>query len=197
LYGNLAADGCIVKSAGVPRDMLTFTGPAIIFESENKAAAGIRTGQIQPGHVVVIRYEGPKGGPGMQEMLRVTGLMKSMDLAEKCALITDGRFSGATSGLCIGHISPEAAEGGPIGLVHEGDQITVDIPNRAISLDIDDDEIARRQAAMEARGEDAWLPTMRERTVSRALESYALLARSAAHGAVRDPRQFKKSLLKG
>ncbi len=196
LYGNLAADGCIVKSAGVPRDMLTFTGPAIIFESENKAAAGIRTGQIQPGHVVVIRYEGPKGGPGMQEMLRVTGLMKSMDLAEKCALITDGRFSGATSGLSIGHISPEAAEGGPIALVEDGDQVTVDIPNRVISLDIADDEIARRQAAMEARGEDAWLPTMRERTVSRALESYALLARSAAHGAVRDPRQFKKSLSK-
>ena len=198
LYGNLAADGCIVKSAGVPRDMLTFSGPAIIFESENKAAAGIRTGQIQPGHVVVIRYEGPKGGPGMQEMLRVTGLMKSMGLAEKCALITDGRFSGATSGLSIGHISPEAAEGGPIGLVHEGDQITVDIPNRVISLDVDVDEIARRNAAMEARaengGKEAWLPTMRERTVSRALESYALLARSAAHGAVRDPRQFKKSL---
>ncbi len=198
LYGNLAADGCIVKSAGVPRDMLTFSGPAIIFESENKAAAGIRTGQIQPGHVVVIRYEGPKGGPGMQEMLRVTGLTKSMGLAEKCALITDGRFSGATSGLSIGHISPEAAEGGPIGLVHEGDQITVDIPNRVISLDVDVDEIARRNAAMEARaengGKEAWLPTMRERTVSRALESYALLARSAAHGAVRDPRQFKKSL---
>ena len=198
LYGNLAADGCIVKSAGVPRDMLTFSGPAIIFESENKAAAGIRTGQIQPGHVVVIRYEGPKGGPGIQEMLRVTGLMKSMGLAEKCALITDGRFSGATSGLSIGHISPEAAEGGPIGLVHEGDQITVDIPNRVISLDVDVDEIARRNAAMEARaengGKEAWLPTMRERTVSRALESYALLARSAAHGAVRDPRQFKKSL---
>ena len=196
LYGNLAADGCIVKSAGVPRDMLSFTGPAIIFESENKAAAGIRTGQIQPGHVVVIRYEGPKGGPGMQEMLRVTGLMKSMGLAEKCALITDGRFSGATSGLSIGHVSPEAAEGGPIALVEDGDQVTVDIPNRVISLDIADDEIARRQAAMEARGEDAWLPTMRERTVSRALESYALLARSAAHGAVRDPRQFKKSLSK-
>jgi len=131
-------------------------------------------------------------------MLRVTGLMKSKGLAEKCALITDGRFSGATSGLSIGHISPEAAEGGPIGLVHEGDQITVDIPNRVISLDVDVDEIARRNAAMEARaengGKEAWLPTMRERTVSRALESYALLARSAAHGAVRDPRQFKKSL---
>ncbi|MBT6428597.1 MAG: dihydroxy-acid dehydratase [Rhodospirillaceae bacterium] len=194
LYGNLAGDGCIVKSAGVPRDMLTFEGPAIIFESENKAAAGIRTGQIQPGHVVVIRYEGPKGGPGMQEMLRVTGLMKSMDLAEKCALITDGRFSGATSGLCIGHISPEAAEGGPIGLVQDGDTIAVDIPNRTLTLVIDDDELATRQGEMEARGEDAWLPTMRERTVSRALESYALLARSAAHGAVRDPRQFKKSL---
>ena len=196
LYGNLAADGCIVKSAGVPRDMLSFTGPAIIFESENKAAAGIRTGQIQPGHVVVIRYEGPKGGPGMQEMLRVTGLMKSMGLAEKCALITDGRFSGATSGLSIGHVSPEAAEGGPIALVEEGDQITVDIPNRSIALNIEDDEMARRQAAMEARSDDAWLPTMRERTVSRALESYALLARSAAHGAVRDPRQFKRSLQK-
>ncbi|MDP6692598.1 MAG: dihydroxy-acid dehydratase [Alphaproteobacteria bacterium] len=197
LYGNLAADGCIVKSAGVPRDMLSFTGPAIIFESENKAAAGIRTGQIQPGHVVVIRYEGPKGGPGMQEMLRVTGLMKSMGLAEKCALITDGRFSGATSGLSIGHISPEAAEGGPIALVEEGDQISIDIPNRSIALDIEADEMARRQAAMEARGDDAWLPTMRERTVSRALESYALLARSAAHGAVRDPRQFKNLLKKG
>ena len=194
LYGNLAADGCIVKSAGVPRDMLSFTGPAVLFESENKAAAGIRTGRIKPGDVVVIRYEGPKGGPGMQEMLRVTGLMKSVGLAEQCALITDGRFSGATSGLCIGHISPEAAEGGPIGLIEDGDRISIDIANRSIELLIDDDEMARRQAAMEARGEDAWLPTMRERTVSRALESYALLARSAAHGAVRDPRHLRKSL---
>ncbi len=193
LYGNLAADGCIVKSAGVPREMLTFTGPAVLFESENKAAAGIHTGQIKPGDVVVIRYEGPKGGPGMQEMLRVTSLMKASGLAASCALITDGRFSGATSGLSIGHISPEAAEGGPIGLVRDGDQISIDIPNRSIELNIDDGEMARRQAAMEALDEDAWLPTMRDRKVSLALQSYALLARSAAHGAVRDPRQFKKS----
>ena len=152
LKGNLAPGGAVAKITG--KEGERFSGPARVFDCEEDMLAALEKGRIQKGDVIVIRYEGPKGGPGMQEMLRVTGLMKSMGLAEKCALITDGRFSGATSGLSIGHISPEAAEGGPIGLVHEGDQITVDIPNRVISLDVDVDEIARRNAAMEARAEN-------------------------------------------
>ena len=157
----------------------------------------ILAGRIKKGDVIVIRYEGPKGGPGMREMLGPTAAIMGAGLGNDVALITDGRFSGATSGLSIGHISPEAAEGGPIALIEDGDQIAIDIPNRSMELVIDAGEMARRQEAMQARGEDAWLPTMRERTVSRALESYALLARSAAHGAVRDPRQFKKSSKSG
>jgi dihydroxy-acid dehydratase len=185
LFGNLAEDGCIVKTAGVDASILTFSGPAVVFESQDAAAAGILGGDVKAGDVVVIRYEGPRGGPGMQEMLMPTSMLKAVGLGAKCALITDGRFSGATSGLSIGHMSPEAAEGGAIGLVEAGDTITLDIPNRVIRLDVDDDTLAARRAAMDARS-DGWQPK-RDRKVSRALRAYAALARSAAFGAVRDP----------
>jgi len=187
LYGNLATDGCIVKTAGVDASVLQFTGHAIVFESENDAGAGIMTGKVQPGHVVIIRYEGPRGGPGMQEMLKPTGLLKARGLAKTCALITDGRFSGATSGLSIGHVSPEAAAGGVIGLVEDGDEIQVDIPNRRILLAVPETELRRRRAAMEARGREAWRPAaLRKRLESKALRAYARFATSAAFGAVRD-----------
>ncbi len=185
LYGNIAADGSIVKTAGVDDDLLTFRGKAVVFESENAAAAGILGGEVAAGDVVVVRYEGPRGGPGMQEMLMVTSMIKAVGLGKSCALITDGRFSGATSGLSIGHISPEAAEGGPIGLVENGDEIAIDIPNRRIDLAVEPAELDRRRAAMEARA-DAWQPR-RDRRVSRALRAYGALVRSAAFGAVRDP----------
>jgi dihydroxy-acid dehydratase len=187
LYGNIARDGCIVKTAGVDASMLRFQGIARIFESENDTAAGILGGHVKAGDVVVVRYEGPRGGPGMQEMLMPTSMLKAAGLATQCALITDGRFSGASSGLSIGHISPEAAEGGAIALIEDGDAILVDIPNRQIELQVDEAELERRRRAMHTRADGGWKPLSRKRTVSRALRAYAALARSAAFGAVRDP----------
>mgnify|MGYP001435477043 CR=1 FL=1 len=183
LYGNLAEDGCIVKTAGVDESILTFSGPARIFESQDAAVDGILTGAVKPGEVVVIRYEGPRGGPGMQEMLYPTSYLKSVGLDKQCALITDGRFSGGTSGLSIGHISPEAAEGGTIGLVRDGDIIEIDIPNRRIHLAVDDAELERRRKEQDAKG---WQPAQpRARKVSAALRAYAAMTTSAARGAVR------------
>ncbi len=186
LYGNLAQDGCIVKTAGVDASILNFAGPARVFESQDAAVAGILGGKVSAGDVVVIRYEGPRGGPGMQEMLYPTSYIKSKGFGKSCALITDGRFSGGTSGLSIGHVSPEAAEGGLIALVEDGDRVIVDIPNRSIRLDVTEAELARRRAAMEARGGEAWQPQKRDRHVSTALQAYAALTTSAARGAVRE-----------
>ena len=192
LSGNIAADGCIVKTAGVDESILTFAGPAVVFESQDAAVTGILTGQVAAGDVVVIRYEGPRGGPGMQEMLYPTSYIKSKGLGKVCALITDGRFSGGTSGLSIGHVSPEAAEGGTIGLVENGDRITIDIHSRAIHLDVADHVLAARRAAMEAKGAQAWAPIKpRPRKVSVALQAYAAMTTSAARGAVRDVTQLK------
>jgi len=185
LSGNLAVDGCIVKTAGVDASILKFEGPARIFESQDAAVEGILGGKIKPGDVVVIRYEGPRGGPGMQEMLYPTSYLKSKGLGKACALITDGRFSGGTSGLSIGHVSPEAAEGGLIGLVEEGDRIEIDIPARSISLLVDEPTLIRRREAMLARKAEAWKPAKRSRKVSMALKAYAALTTSAARGAVR------------
>ncbi|WP_042146672.1 MULTISPECIES: dihydroxy-acid dehydratase [unclassified Pseudoalteromonas] len=192
LYGNIAVDGCIVKSAGVVDDMLTFTGPAKVYESQDDAVDGILNEEVKAGDVVVIRYEGPKGGPGMQEMLYPTSYLKSMGLAEKCALITDGRFSGGTSGLSIGHASPEAAAGGAIALVEDGDSIIIDIPNRGISIDISDAELKTRREKQDARGKDAYKPVDRNRVVSPALKAYSLLVTSADKGAVRDLAKLDK-----
>jgi dihydroxy-acid dehydratase len=192
LSGNLAEDGSVVKAAGVDAAILRFSGPARLFESQEDAVNGILGGKVGPGDVVLIRYEGPKGGPGMQEMLYPTSYLKSKGLGKVCALVTDGRFSGGTAGLCIGHVSPEAAEGGTIGLVEEGDTIEIDIPARSIRLAVDDAEIQRRRAAMEARGTAAWQPTARARTVSQALQAYAALTTSAARGAVRDVSQVRR-----
>lgn len=187
LYGNLAEAGCIVKTAGVDSSILTFTGRAVVFESQDDACQGILGGDVQEGDVVVIRYEGPRGGPGMQEMLYPTTFLKSRKLGKACALLTDGRFSGGTSGLSIGHASPEAASGGTIALVENGDPIEIDIPNRSINLAVDDAELARRREAEEARGADAWTThAPRPRRVTTALKAYALLATSADKGAVRD-----------
>ena len=186
LYGNLAEDGCIVKTAGVDDSILTFSGPARIFESQDSAVLGILNGKIKEGDIVLIRYEGPRGGPGMQEMLYPTSYLKSKGLGKACALITDGRFSGGSSGLSIGHVSPEAAEGGLIGLVEEGDLIEIDIPNRKIHLAVDDAVLEKRSAEMEAKGIAAWKPTeVRKRKVTTALRAYAAMATSAAKGAVR------------
>jgi dihydroxy-acid dehydratase len=186
LAGNLAADGCIVKTAGVDESILVFSGPARVFESQDAAVQGILGGAVKAGDVVVIRYEGPRGGPGMQEMLYPTSYLKSKGLGKACALITDGRFSGGTSGLSIGHVSPEAAEGGVIGLVEENDHIEIDIPNRAIRLSVSEEELTRRRAAMEARGSKAWKPAAaRLRKISTALRAYAAMTTSAAKGAVR------------
>jgi len=190
LFGNLAERGCIVKTAGVDESILTFTGAAKVCESQEEAVERVLGGQIVPGDVVVVRYEGPKGGPGMQEMLYPTSYLKSVGLGKKCALLTDGRFSGGSSGLSIGHASPEAAAGGTIGLVEEGDPIEIDIPNRSIRLALPDDVIAQRRAAMEARGADAWKPLNRERAVSAALRAYAALTTSADTGAIRDLGQL-------
>lgn len=188
LSGNIALDGCIVKTAGVDEDNLTFTGPAIVFESQDTAVEGILGGQVKAGDVVVIRYEGPKGGPGMQEMLYPTTYLKSMGLGKACALLTDGRFSGGTSGLSIGHVSPEAANGGTIGLVNNGDKIAIDIPNRSIRLLVSEDELAERRAAQDKQG---WKPVNRQREVSLALKAYASLATSADKGAVRDKSKLE------
>jgi dihydroxy-acid dehydratase len=192
LYGNIALDGCIVKTAGVDESILKFTGRARIFESQDAAVEGILHDRIVAGDIVVIRYEGPKGGPGMQEMLYPTSYLKSKGLGKACALLTDGRFSGGTSGLSIGHASPEAAEGGAIGLVEEGDTIEIDIPNRRIHLAVSPEELDQRREAMEARGKDAWKPLNRARHVSASLRAYAAMATSAAKGAVRDVSQVER-----
>jgi dihydroxy-acid dehydratase len=192
LYGNLAEKGCIVKTAGVDESQWIFSGRARVFESQDDAVEAILGDKVVAGDVVVIRYEGPKGGPGMQEMLYPTSYLKSKGLGKSCALFTDGRFSGGSSGLVIGHASPEAAEGGTIGLVEEGDVIEIDIPNRKMHLAVPDAELARRREAMEARGDQAWLPVNRERVVSQALQAYAALATSADRGAVRDLAQLKR-----
>ena len=186
LYGNIAEDGCIVKTAGVDKGMLTFKGPARIMESMEDAVSAIIGKQIKAGDVVLIRYEGPKGGPGMQEMLYPTSYLKSMGLDKVCALVTDGRFSGGTSGLSIGHISPEAASGGNIGLVKEGDTIAIDIPNRVLRAEISDAEMDKRRADMTAKGAKAWKPVSRDRQVTSALKAYAAMSTSASQGAVRD-----------
>ena len=183
LFGNLAADGCIVKTAGVDESILVFAGPARVFESQDDAVNGILTGKIKAGDIVLIRYEGPRGGPGMQEMLYPTSYIKSKGLGKACALITDGRFSGGTSGLSIGHVSPEAAEGGTIGLVQDGDEIQINIPKRSIHLNVPDTELDRRRAAQDAKG---WQPAEpRPRKVSTALRAYAAHTTSAARGAIR------------
>ncbi len=192
LYGNIAERGCIVKTAGVDESIWVFSGRARVFESQDEAVAAILNDRIAPGDVVVIRYEGPKGGPGMQEMLYPTSYLKSKGLGKSCALLTDGRFSGGTSGLSIGHVSPEAAEGGAIGLVEEGDVIEIDIPQRRIHLAVPDGELARRREAMEAKGEAAWRPMSRDRRVSQALQAYAMMATSADKGAVRDLSQLTR-----
>ncbi|BCK88659.1 dihydroxy-acid dehydratase [Sideroxyarcus emersonii] len=193
LHGNIALDGCIVKTAGVDESILKFSGRARVFESQDAATAGILADQIVAGDVVVIRYEGPKGGPGMQEMLYPTSYLKSKGLGKACALLTDGRFSGGTSGLSIGHVSPEAASGGAIGLVQEGDRIEIDIPNRTINLAISDAELAQRRAAMEAKGSKAWKPAAeRPRKISAALRAYAAMVTSADKGAVRDVSQVER-----
>ena len=185
LYGNFAPSGCVVKTAGVDSKIWKFTGPAVVFESQEEAVSGILEHRVKKGDVVVIRYEGPKGGPGMQEMLYPTSYLKSMGLGKECALITDGRFSGGTSGLSIGHVSPEAANRGNIALVKSGDIIEIDIPSRAINIGITDAELSVRRKEMEAKGEKAWKPLSRERKVSKSLEIYASLATSADQGAVR------------
>jgi dihydroxy-acid dehydratase len=193
LYGNIAEDGCIVKTAGVDESILKFTGRARIFESQDAASEGILNDKIVAGDVVVIRYEGPRGGPGMQEMLYPTSYLKSKGLGKACALLTDGRFSGGTSGLSIGHVSPEAASGGAIGLIEEGDTIVIDIPNRSINLHISADELARRRAAMQTKGNAAWKPAAaRPRKVSAALRAYAAMVTSADKGAVRDVSQVER-----
>ncbi|MBK9010383.1 dihydroxy-acid dehydratase [Novosphingobium sp.] len=190
LYGNIARDGCIVKTAGVDESILKFAGPAKVYESQDAAVTAILTGQVVAGDVVVIRYEGPKGGPGMQEMLYPTSYLKSKGLGKDCALLTDGRFSGGTSGLSIGHASPEAAEGGEIGLVEPGDRIEIDIPARTIHLAVSDEELARRRAAQDEKG---WHPVKeRPRKVSVALQAYAAMTTSAARGAVRDLSQLAR-----
>jgi dihydroxy-acid dehydratase len=184
LYGNLAPDGCVVKTAGVPEEVWKFTGPARVFESQDDAVSGILGKQVVAGDVVVIRYEGPRGGPGMQEMLYPTSFLKGRGLGKACALITDGRFSGGTSGLSIGHVSPEAASGGLIALVQTGDEIVIDIPGRSITLNVPDDEIARRRAEQEQRPKP-YTPVDRQRPVSAALRAYASMATSASDGAYR------------
>jgi len=192
LSGNIAPLGCIVKTAGVDDSILKYTGRARVFESQDDAVASILADQIVAGDIVVIRYEGPKGGPGMQEMLYPTSYLKSKGLGKACALLTDGRFSGGTSGLSIGHVSPEAADGGLIGLVHEGDTIEIDIPQRSIRLRVDDATLEERRVEMEARGKNAWKPVDRQRYISPALRAYAAMTTSAHTGAVRDVSQVER-----
>jgi dihydroxy-acid dehydratase len=191
LTGNIATDGAIVKTAGVDASILKFTGPVKRYESQDAAVEGILGGHVKKGDIVLIVYEGPKGGPGMQEMLYPTSYLKSKGMGKYCALVTDGRFSGGTAGLSIGHCSPEAAEGGTIGLVHNGDQIEIDIPNRSINVLVSETELATRRAAMEA-SPNPWHPAPRNRKVSTALQAYAALTTSAARGAVRDVTQIKR-----
>lgn len=193
LFGNLAPEGCIVKTAGVDPSMLVLTGKAIVFESQEDAITGILGDQVTAGSIVVVRYEGPKGGPGMQEMLYPTSYLKSKGLAKSCALITDGRFSGGSSGLSIGHVSPEAAEGGLLGLIETGDTIKIDIPARSIHLELSNEVMEERRAAMTARGCNAWKPVNRERAVSPALQAYAALTNNAARGAIRDVKQLRSN----
>jgi dihydroxy-acid dehydratase len=185
LYGNIAENGCIVKTAGVDSSIFKFTGTAKVFDSQDEAVNGILGNTVQKGDVIVIRYEGPKGGPGMQEMLYPTSYLKSMQLDKYCALITDGRFSGGTSGLSIGHVSPEAAGGGAIGLIQNKDRIEIDITKRSINLLISDKELAERRKAEEAKGKEAFFPVGRKRNVSKALKAYASLVSAADKGAVR------------
>jgi dihydroxy-acid dehydratase len=193
LYGNIAEDGCIVKTAGVDESCWRFEGPARVFQSQEAACDAIMQDRIAPGDVLVIAYEGPRGGPGMQEMLHPTSFLKGRGLGKVCALVTDGRFSGGTSGLSIGHVSPEAEQGGAIALIEEGDKVRIDIPERTISLLVSGEEIERRRKSMEARGADAWKPN-RDRYVSPTLQAYALMTTSAARGAIRDISQLQKSL---
>ncbi len=185
LRGNIASDGCVVKTAGVDESIFRFSGPARVFRSQEEAVDGILGGVVRSGDVAVIVYEGPKGGPGMQEMLYPTSYLKSRHLGKECALITDGRFSGGTSGLSIGHISPEAAAGGNIALVRDGDIIEIDIPARSINVRLSDEELSARRAEELARGKDAFTPQGRDRTVSKALRAYASLVSSADKGGVR------------
>lgn len=192
LYGNLATNGCIVKTAGVDASILKFLGPARIFESQEDAVKGILGGKVKEGDVVVIRYEGPRGGPGMQEMLYPTSYLKSMGLGKKCALVTDGRFSGGSSGLSIGHVSPEAANGGNIGLLEENDLIAIDIPNRSIKMNVSDEELAKRREKMQSKGAQAFKPQNREREISFALKAYAAMASSADKGGVRDRSRLEE-----
>jgi dihydroxy-acid dehydratase len=192
LYGNIAENGCIVKTAGVDESIWKFEGRARVFESQDAACTSILANEIVPGDVVVIVYEGPKGGPGMQEMLYPTSYLKSQGLGKSCALLTDGRFSGGTSGLSIGHASPEAAEGGAIALIQEGDRITIDIPERRISLVVSDQELSERRKNMEAKGPRAFKPEPRDRKVSAALRAYAAMTTSADKGAVRDVSQIER-----
>jgi dihydroxy-acid dehydratase len=192
LYGNIAADGCIVKTAGVDETIWQFKGRARVFESQDSACAAILGDRIEAGDVVVITYEGPKGGPGMQEMLYPTSYLKSKGLGAKCALLTDGRFSGGTSGLSIGHASPEAAEGGAIALIEEGDSIAIDIPERRIDLMISEEELASRREKMLTKGKAAFSPAPRDRKVSAALRAYAAMTTSADKGAVRDVSQLER-----
>ncbi len=191
MFGNIANDGCVVKTSGVDESILVFEGPAHICESQEDAVDDILNDRVKEGDVVIVRYEGPKGGPGMQEMLYPTSYIKSKGLGKACALLTDGRFSGGTSGLSIGHASPEAASGGTIGLVEDGDTIKIDIPNRTINVDLSDEQLAKRRAAMEARGDKAWKPIKeRPRRVTAALKAYAKMVTSADKGAVRDLSQL-------
>jgi dihydroxy-acid dehydratase len=187
LFGNIAEDGCVVKTSGVDESILVFSGPAHVCESQESAVEDILEGRVKAGDVVIVRYEGPRGGPGMQEMLYPTSYIKSKGLGKACALLTDGRFSGGTSGLSIGHASPEAAAGGAIGLVENGDIIEIDIPQRSINVALNDEELAGRRAAMDALGDQAWQPVkQRPRQVSAALKVYAKMTTSADKGAVRD-----------
>ena len=186
LRGNIAADGCVVKTAGVDESIFHFRGPAKVFQSQEEAVDGILRDKVVSGDVVVITHEGPKGGPGMQEMLYPTSYIKSKHLGKECALITDGRFSGGTSGLSIGHISPEAAAGGNIGLVRDGDMIDINIPERTINVLISDEELAERRKQEEARGKDAFTPVSRDRVISKALKAYASMVTSADKGGVRE-----------
>jgi len=192
LFGNLAEDGCVVKTAGVDPQLWKFTGPAVVLESQEDAVDAILSGRVSEGDVVVIRYEGPKGGPGMQEMLYPTSYLKGRGLGTSCALLTDGRFSGGTSGLSVGHASPEAAAGGAIALVQDGDEITIDIPARTITLQVSDEELAERRAALEAT--TGYRPAARDRPVSAALRAYAAMVTSADRGAVRDVSKLESSV---